>query len=132
MKKIFILASFAVVIAACGSGDGKKEEVKTDEKTETKPADDLSSNPVYVKGLSLIGSSDCLTCHKIDEKLNGPSYRDVANKYGGMPDTIVAHLAGKIIKGGSGVWGQVLMTPHPSLSQADAEAMVNYILLLKK
>jgi cytochrome c len=35
-------------------------------------------------------------------------------------------------KGGSGVWGQVPMTPHPNLSVADAEQMVKYILLLKK
>ncbi len=41
-------------------------------------------------------------------------------------------LAAKIIKGGSGVWGQVPMTPHPNLSVADAEQMVKYILLLKK
>jgi len=64
--------------------------------------------------------------------LQGPSYRDVANKYASLPDTIVTHLAGKIIKGGSGVWGEVPMTPHPALSEEDAKSMVKYILLLKK
>ena len=49
-----------------------------------------------------------------------------------MLDTIVSHLAGKIITGGSGVWGPALMTPHPTVSKEDAEAMVRYILLLKK
>jgi cytochrome c len=41
-------------------------------------------------------------------------------------------LASKIIKGGQGVWGAIPMTPHSSLSEADAEQMVKYILLLKK
>ena len=93
---------------------------------------DLSVNPDYQKGLELISKSNCLTCHKVDETLIGPKYRDVANKYTGLPDTIIRHLAGKIINGGKGVWGEVLMTPHPEVSQEDAEAMVKYILLLKK
>ena len=40
-------------------------------------------------------------------------------------------LAGKIIKGGTGVWGQVPMLPHDGLPQEDAEAMVKYVLSLK-
>ena len=44
----------------------------------------------------------------------------------------VKMLAEKVIKGGSGVWGAVPMTPHPQISQEDAEAMVKYVLLLKK
>jgi len=82
--------------------------------------------------LELIAKNDCFTCHQIDDKLNGPPYREVANKYAGMPDTIVTHLAHKVISGGSGVWGEIMMTPHQGLSEADAEAIVKYILLLKK
>jgi cytochrome c len=48
-----------------------------------------------------------------------------------MPDTIVEHLAKKVISGGSGVWGEIMMTPHPGLSLDSAEAIVRYILLLK-
>lgn len=133
MKKILLILSATTLFAACGGGGGKKEGGETkQEETKTTDANDVSSNPDYQKGLELIAKTDCLTCHKVDEKLTGPAYRDVANKYAGMPDTIITHLAGKIIKGGSGVWGEVLMTPHPSISQADAEAMVKYILLLKK
>jgi cytochrome c len=40
-------------------------------------------------------------------------------------------LAATIIKGGSGVWGTVPMTAHPTLSEEDARQMVKYILLLK-
>jgi cytochrome c len=81
--------------------------------------------------LELIAKSDCLTCHKVDEKLTGPSYREVANKYASQAPGIIPTLAEKIVKGGSGNWGEVPMLPHPTVSQADAEKMVKYILLLK-
>lgn len=137
MKKIFLSFAVAIVISSCGnsssetSGGTGTGDAKATE-TKDAAADDLSGNPVYQKGLSLVAKSDCLTCHKIDDKLTGPSYRDVANKYAGMPDTIVTHLAGKILKGGNGVWGEAYMTPHAAVSQEDAEAMVKYIMLLKK
>jgi cytochrome c len=87
-------------------------------------------DPVYVKGLELVGKSDCLTCHKIDDKLIGPSYKEIAKKYAGAPNDVVTALARTIIKGGSGNWGNVPMTPHPAVSQEDAETMVRYILTL--
>ena len=122
---IFIIAA----LAACGGGDsGNKKEADKKEK----PASGNSDNPDYKAGLALVSKSGCLTCHKIDEKLTGPPYRDVANKYAGMPDTIITHLANKIRSGGTGVWGEIMMVPHPAISQADAEAMVKYILLLKQ
>lgn len=123
----------AAALFSCGGKEDKKAGVDTkpeDDKKET--VVENSDNPDYQKGLALVGKSDCLTCHKIDEVLTGPSYRDVANKYAGKSDTIVRYLAGKIITGGKGVWGEVMMTPHTALSQADAEAMAKYILLLKK
>ena len=119
------MSSFVTLASNCGSGGEKKDEKKE--------VEDITESPEYKKGLELVVKSDCFTCHKIDEQLQGPSYRDVANKYAGMPDTIISHLARKIIKGGVGVWGQqIYMTPHATLSQEDAEAMVKYILLLKK
>lgn len=135
MKKVVFPIIALAFLVACGSNESK-EQGQTPESTEntgsTGSTTDLSSNPDYKAGLALIAKNDCLTCHKIDEKLIGPPYRDVANKYAAMPDTIVHHLATKIIDGGSGVWGEVPMTPHPNISVADAETMVKYILLLKK
>jgi cytochrome c len=129
MKQTILFFLITVVLAACGGGDSgnKKEGVK-----EEIPATGNSDNPDYKTGLALVSKSDCLTCHKIDEKLTGPPYRDVAKKYAGMPDTIITHLANKIRSGGNGVWGEVMMVPHPAISLADAEAMVKYILLLKQ
>ena len=130
MKKFFLpILSFSLLIA-CNSG-GSKEEKQIDKKETSTEVADISANPDYQKGLGILAKNDCLTCHKVDEMLTGPAYRDVANKYAGM-DTAVSYLAKKIISGGSGVWGSVMMTPHPGVSQEDAEAMAKYILLLKK
>ena len=131
MKKIFLLFAVVGLIASCGGGD-KKEEKKETTGTEQKAegGDDLSSNPVYTKGLELIAQNDCLTCHKIEEKLTGPAYKDVAKKYAGI-DTAVQFLANKIISGGSGNWGEVPMAPHSSLSMEDAKALAQYVLLFK-
>ena len=124
MKKI-IFASFVFVsLIACNSSGGKEEKKDN--------ANDITQNPDYQKGIALIAKSNCLTCHKIDDPLTGPPYREVANKYAGMPDTIIDHLAKKIISGGTGVWGQIPMIAHPEISEDDAKAMVKYILLLKK
>ena len=133
MKKIVVTSAVALVLIACGgSGTENKEQPKEETKQETAAAPSLSDNPDYEKGLALIAASDCLTCHKVDERLTGPSYREVANKYASQAPGVIPELADKIVKGGSGVWGEVPMLPHPSISQDDAEKMVKYILLLKK
>lgn len=133
MKRIFITAFAFTTLIACNSDDKKTPETTTETKEGPKSTEtSITDNPDYQAGLALIAKSDCLTCHKIDEPLTGPPYRDVANKYADQAPGIVPKLAEKIIKGGTGVWGEVPMLPHPTISQADAETMVRYILLLKK
>ncbi|PVY37935.1 c-type cytochrome [Pontibacter virosus] len=85
----------------------------------------------YAKGEKLIAGSDCLACHKVDQKVVGPSYEEVAQKYE-FNDKNLDYLAGKIIKGGAGVWGQIPMPPHPNMSETDAKEMSRYILSLRK
>jgi len=133
LKKYFVTAAvFALIAAACNNSSNSTNNADSSASTTavTPKEDDLSSNPDYTKGLTLVTSNDCFTCHKIDEKVTGPAYRDVANKYDNT-DANVKMLAGKIISGGSGIWGPAAMTPHPALAEADAEQMVKYILLLR-
>ncbi|HYE56681.1 MAG TPA: c-type cytochrome, partial [Chitinophagaceae bacterium] len=85
----------------------------------------------YDQGLNLVATSDCLTCHQINQKITGPSYAEIAAKYEPTKENITM-LAGKIIKGGSGNWGQIPMTPHPDVKQEEAELMVKYVLSLKQ
>jgi cytochrome c len=126
MKRVLFGLAIAALLFACNSGDNKNAGGDT-----AGNAADPSQNPAYDKGLDVLVKYDCATCHKVEDKIKGPSYREVANKYAGQADA-VKYLSEKIIKGGSGVWGTEAMAAHPTMSQADAEAIVNYILLLKK
>lgn len=127
MRKFLFVPLALGVLIACNSGD-KASEAK---KEDTPAANDLSANPDYQKGLKLLGQYDCTTCHAVEDKVSGPAYREVANKYAGS-DTAVAYLAKKIITGGSGVWGTAFMNAHTDMPQEDAEALAKYVLLLKK
>lgn len=81
------------------------------------------------EALRLIGQSDCKTCHNKNLQTIGPSYVDIAKKYQESPENI-ALLSQKIKKGGSGVWGEQMMTPHPDLGDDQLKTMVTYILSL--
>jgi len=80
-------------------------------------------------GHKLISASDCKSCHIVDKKSVGPSYKDIAQKYKGDA-TAPENLAKKIIAGGGGVWGDHAMSAHPQISPNDAATMVKYILSL--
>ncbi|RXM41276.1 cytochrome C [Chryseobacterium sp. CH21] len=96
---------------------------------EKAPEVSVSTDASKHEGLKLIEGTDCLTCHKIDSKLIGPSYQEVAAKY---TDADLDMLAQKIIDGGKGNWGEIPMTPHTGLSKENVRQMVKYILSLKK
>jgi len=129
MKKVLFILSTAIIVIACGGGSTEAGKATTEATAST--ANALSDNPDYQKGLALIAGSDCLTCHKTSEKNIGPSYKDVAAKYDNT-EANIKMLAARVIKGGSGNWGAIPMTPHPQLKQEDVEQMIKYIFLLKK
>lgn len=78
----------------------------------------------------LAQKKNCLACHAVDKKVIGPAYKDVAAKYAGDKDA-VAKLTQKVLKGGSGVWGQVPMPPNTQVSEAEAKQLVQWVLSLK-
>lgn len=82
-------------------------------------------------GQLLIDGSDCKACHALDKKSVGPSYEAIAERYKGQAG-IEAVLVGKIIDGGSGVWGDNAMSAHPQLSRQEAEQMIDYIMGLNE
>jgi cytochrome c len=71
----------------------------------------------------------CTGCHAVDHKVVGPSFNDVAAKYRGQD--VEAALVEKIRKGGSGVWGQIPMTPNPQVPERELHTIVKWILTLK-
>ncbi|MDX9705443.1 MAG: cytochrome C [Weeksellaceae bacterium] len=138
MKNIILSLSFLAFVVSCSNNEQKPVDPDLDtsvaqddsafkegasEAEETASAEDPAA-----AGLALINGSDCRTCHHDTDKLIGPSYHEVAEKY---TDADLDYLAEKIIDGGKGVWGEIPMTPHPGVNMEDAKTMVKYVLSLK-
>ena len=121
MKKnvIFFLCLFLVVLSSNAQ--------KTPVKAPAQPQKISVSKAEIEEGKQLISKSDCFACHKLNEKAVGPSYVDVAKKYP-LTTANVSKLADKVIKGGSGAWGQIPMAPHANISVEDSKKIVKYIL----
>ena len=84
---------------------------------------------IVAQGMKYIEASDCKACHAVDNKINGPSYNEIAAKYN---DEHIDYLKGKIKNGGAGVWGETPMAAHPQLADNELEEIVKYILSLEK
>jgi cytochrome c len=87
----------------------------------------LAASTPALADMALANSKNCMACHAVEKKLVGPSYKDIATKYAGQADA-VDKLSGKVIKGGSGVWGPVPMPANAQVSDADAKKLVTWIL----
>lgn len=85
------------------------------------------SQPVANAGASLARASGCTACHGVTEKLVGPAFREVAAKYAGN-DGAEPRLVAKVREGGSGAWGSVPMPAQAQLTDANAHALVQWIL----
>lgn len=150
--KIKTISKSAVVILAvlsfaCGGGETTSEKSEVNETPiEVEPAEPtppvsepiveeeqveevLEEASVELTGEAKIGTSDCLSCHLVERKVIGPSFKEIAAEYK-PTDENITKLAKKVINGGSGVWGETAMPPHAALSEADAKDMVKYILSL--
>ena len=79
---------------------------------------------------ALAQAKNCMSCHAMDKKLVGPSYKDVAAKYNGQKDA-VDKLAVKILKGGSGVWGPVPMPANAQVNEAEAKKLAAWVMTVK-
>lgn len=153
MKKTALFLGACALLAACESATKKTEtvaeastqELNRDSASETnvaavahQPQVDTSVSKIGTEhagglvatGAKLISASDCLGCHKEHEKLVGPAYAAVAQKYPATEANITM-LAGRVINGGKGHWGEIPMSAHPGLSTGDAKEMVKYVLSLK-
>lgn len=90
----------------------------------------VSSAAFAADPADLAKSKNCMACHSVNNKVVGPAYKDVAAKYAGQKDA-EAKLVNKVLKGGSGVWGQVPMPANTQVSEAEAHTLVKWILSLK-
>jgi len=112
---LFMGVAFAEEEAASEEGQASGTEISSFEEFEKFIAD---------KGIT----PACTTCHKVEQKLVGPSYNAVALRYENTEEN-VKMLADKMINGGSGNWGTIPMTPNPT-AKDHAETLAKWILSL--
>ncbi|MFT3706007.1 MAG: hypothetical protein QM802_26810 [Agriterribacter sp.] len=76
----------------------------------------------------LMKQNNCFTCHSVHQKLSGPSFRDIALKYGAAAATY-EKLSEKIINGSRGVWNDSQQMPaHPELNKQQAIALASLVI----
>ncbi len=84
-----------------------------------------------ITGKALTQAMDCKTCHKEVEASIGPNYTAIAKKYKDDKKAM-AYLQKKIVAGGSGVWGEVTMPAHPTVTADETRQIATYILSLAR
>ncbi|MBI5658070.1 MAG: c-type cytochrome [Nitrosomonadales bacterium] len=91
----------------------------------------LAGNAFAGDGQGLAGKANCLTCHAVDQKALGPSFREVSAKYK-SDKTAQSALEKKVRNGGAGTWGKMPMPATAnSTSDEDIKNIVQWILSLK-
>ena len=126
LPKLTIVLFIPILLTLIQTAYAQTHQKKTTAKSHAKKA----APSVVEQGKSLIANSNCLSCHKLDVKLIGPAFKDIAAKYPAN-EANYDQLSKKIIEGGSGKWGEVPMSPHPDIKPDDAKKMVKYILSVK-
>jgi len=80
--------------------------------------------------IELAKANGCLSCHGMTEKVVGPAYAAVAEKYKDDKDA-VASLVQSIQNGSKGKWGRIPMPGHPSMSAADIKTLAQWVMTVK-
>jgi cytochrome c len=92
------------------------------------PLDDAATSRFPV-AQSIIAKANCRSCHLVDAKLVGPAFKEIAAKYKD-DENALDDLAGKVVGGGRGVWGEVPMPPNALLTEDEAKQILKYVLSL--
>jgi cytochrome c len=90
-------------------------------------AADTAKAESVVDGLALSKKYACLACHSVTNKVVGPAFRDVQQKYASSADA-QNKLVAKVKTGGAGSWGSVPMPPNQAVPEEDVQSIVKWIL----
>jgi S-disulfanyl-L-cysteine oxidoreductase SoxD len=89
-----------------------------------------TSNPAvaasWASAETLAKDANCYACHAMENKVLGPSFKQVAAKYKGVADATKL-LAARIKNGGQGIWGAIPMPANAGLSDADLQKLASWI-----
>ncbi len=82
-------------------------------------------------GMALAKQSDCFNCHQVEQRLVGPSYLEVAERYKGVSGALEASVL-RVRNGSSGVWGPIPMLAHQQHTSDEIAQMVSWVFSLER
>lgn len=84
------------------------------------------------KTFSLMKQNACFTCHSVQQKLAGPSFKEIAAKYNATAITY-ENLSKKIMNGSAGVWSDGAQMPaQPHINKEDAMSLAKLLIAFGK
>jgi cytochrome c len=89
----------------------------------------LMANAAFAN-IDLARQKNCMACHSMNNKVVGPSFKDISKRYSGQKGA-EDQLVQAVLKGGSGKWGAVPMPANGQVSEAEARALVKWVLSQK-
>ena len=115
----------ATTLAAAADSD-KKAALVQEIRAQAAPEKVATSASLpFDKIKPMLDANACTACHGMQNKLVGPSFKDITARYAGQAGA-PALLAGKIKSGSQGVWGAIAM-PAQALSAADATQIARWL-----
>ena len=133
---VLTIAATLLLLSACGDPQEDAARTRTPELIHRQADTALNTSPTAIltreQALDLAARSNCLLCHKIEYKLVGPAWNDVAAKYKGDSKAAVT-IASHIIAGGRFGWNFGTMPPRGGTAISDAEiaSLARFIASLK-
>lgn len=80
--------------------------------------------------IELAWDSGCFNCHDVHERIRGPAWIEVAQRYRDDGDAL-ERLVNTVIEGGSGNWGDDVMSPNRRVPEEDVRTLVAWLLALE-
>ncbi len=119
----FLIFLAVAALAACSFDDkptGSQENLK------------VSAVLKKDEAMKLAARGNCISCHKMDDRLAGPGWREVGIRYGSDPKA-ASLIAAHIKSGGTFGWnmGYMPLRGGSTLSDAQIDALAKYIATLR-
>ena len=90
----------------------------------------LLMNHAAFANADLARQKNCMACHSVNNKVLGPSFKDIGKRYSGQSGA-EATLVQSIMKGSSEKWGTVPMPANGQVNESEARTLVKWILSQK-
>ncbi|TDR32351.1 c-type cytochrome [Hydromonas duriensis] len=122
----FLITSIALTACNDNTRQNMNQE-QTPQEPQVNSASPTHSTDARPPAPAFAQQKNCFSCHTRDAKMVGPAWTSIAEKYKNDKDA-VTKLTAKVLSGGSGSFGPVVMPPQAHLKPEEAQYLVEWIL----